>query len=235
MTEYLKKQGFLLVPPELLKRGQMTIATSADNLTLVRWMDTKPVHTLSTYAGAQPEDTAQRWDRSAKERIQVSRPYAIQQYNMFMGGVDLVDRMIAHYPHGFKSKKWYLRICFHFLNVTIVNAWHLFKIKTKQPNYPLLVFKASVATSLMAQSFHLRRRGRPSNESLEEGSYKKRPAPPKMALEVRYDQICHYPKKTETEHPPRCHDKACKRRTRWKCGKCDEPVCPDCMENFHTK
>lgn len=31
-----------------------------------------------------------------------------------MGGVDLMDRMIAHYPHGFKSKKWYFRVFFPF-------------------------------------------------------------------------------------------------------------------------
>lgn len=55
-----------LVPPEQLQRGKMSIATSEDNITLVRWMDRRAVHTLSTYAGSQPEDTAQRWDRTKK-------------------------------------------------------------------------------------------------------------------------------------------------------------------------
>lgn len=40
-----------LVPPEQLHRGQMFIATSDDNITLVRWMDRRAVHTLLTYAG----------------------------------------------------------------------------------------------------------------------------------------------------------------------------------------
>lgn len=228
-----KKVKDCLVEPELLKRGSMSIATSDDNVTLVRWMDTKPVHTLSTYAGSQPEDLAKRWDRSAKETIEVSRPYAVKQYNMFMGGVDLVDRMVAHYPHGFKNKKWYLRIVFHFINVTIVNAWHLYKIKTNQPKYPLLAFKASLASSLMAQAYASKKRGRPSTETPE--PVKKRPAPSKMAQEVRYDGVGHYPGKIETAHPPRCHDKNCKSRTRFQCKKCKEPVCPACMEAFHTK
>lgn len=32
-----------------------------------------------------------------------------------------------------------------------------------------------------------------------------------------------------------CHDDQCRSRTRYKCSKCDEPVCPECMENFHTQ
>lgn len=106
-----------LVEPQLLQRGSCSIATSSDNITIVRCMDNKTVHTISTYAGALPEGTVKRWDRSKKEYIEISRPYSINQYNLFMGGVDLVDRMVAHYPHGFKNKRWYLRIVFHLLNV----------------------------------------------------------------------------------------------------------------------
>lgn len=223
-----------LVAPELLERGNMSIVTSSDNVILVRWKDNKAVHTLSTYCGSQPQDTASRWDRSKKQIIEVNCPYSVQQYNKFMGGVDLVDRMVAHYPHGFKNKKWYLRVFFYFVNVTLVNAWLLFKEKTKHPSYSLLKFKASVATSLMAEAvFTSRKRGRPSTDSPD--PVKKKLAPPKMAAEVRYDGLRHYPKKIETTHAPRCHDKSCKRRTRFICEKCEEPVCPDCMENFHRQ
>lgn len=107
-----------LVSEKLLERGSSSIATSDDNITVVRWKDTKLVHTISTYAGAIPEDTTKRYDRKDKKRTEVSRPFSIQEYNKFMGGVDLMDRMIAHYPHGFKNKKWYLRVFFHFLNVS---------------------------------------------------------------------------------------------------------------------
>ncbi|XP_060845357.1 piggyBac transposable element-derived protein 3-like [Rhopalosiphum padi] len=97
-----------LVKDKLLERGNCSIATSDDNLTVVRWKDTKLVHTISTYAGASPEDITSRYDRKEKKKIEVTRPFAIQEYNKFMGGVDLMDRMIAHYPHGFKNKKWFI-------------------------------------------------------------------------------------------------------------------------------
>lgn len=95
---------------------------------------------ISTYAGAEPEDTVTRYDRKEKKHVEVSRPFAIKEYNKFMGGVDLVDRMIAHYPHGFKSKKWYLRVFFHLLNMSIINSWILYRKYFN--NMPLVTFKA---------------------------------------------------------------------------------------------
>lgn len=64
-----------------------------------------------------------------------------------MGGVDMMDRMIAHYPHGFKNKKWYLRVFFHLLNMAIINSWLLYR-KDVDSTYPLLNFKASIVWTM---------------------------------------------------------------------------------------
>lgn len=58
-----------LVDPKLLQRGWSTMATSDDNITVIRWLDTKAVHTISTYAGVQPEDYTQRYDRKEKKKL----------------------------------------------------------------------------------------------------------------------------------------------------------------------
>jgi len=73
----------------LLERGSSSIATLDDNITVVHWKDSKLVLTISTYAGAIPEDPTMRYDRKDRKKIEVSRPYSIQEYNKFMGGVDL--------------------------------------------------------------------------------------------------------------------------------------------------
>lgn len=78
----------------------------------------------------------------------------------------------------------------------------------------------------------LKKRGRPSN-SVREPPPKKIKSWTKVVPEVRLDGMGHYPKKMDLKNPPRCHDKNCERRTRYICKKCDEPVCPECMENFH--
>lgn len=51
----------------LLQRGWSSVATSDDNITVIKWLDTKAVHTISTYAGTQPEDLAQRYNRKEKK------------------------------------------------------------------------------------------------------------------------------------------------------------------------
>lgn len=56
-----------LLDPKLLQRGWSSVATSDDNITVIRWLDTKPVHTISSYAGTQPEDFIQRYDRKEKK------------------------------------------------------------------------------------------------------------------------------------------------------------------------
>lgn len=63
-----------------------TYATSSDNITVLRWRDNRDA-----------QDKARRWDAKAKQYIEITRPYVIKEYNKFMGGVDLMDRMIAHY------------------------------------------------------------------------------------------------------------------------------------------
>jgi hypothetical protein len=57
----------------------------------------------------------------------------------------------------------------------------------------------------------------------------------KSIPEIRYDGKNHWPKKYEMKSALRCHDNMCRSRTRYKCSKCDEPVCPECMEHFHSQ
>lgn len=229
-----KEAGEQLVPEKLLQRGWNSVTTSDDNITVLRWKDNKAVHTISTYAGSQPEDIAKRWDRKNKKEVLVERPFAIQQYNMFMGGVDLMDRMISYYPHGFKNKKWYLRMFFHLLNMAIVNSWILYRQKVDK-EFPLLNFKAAVATSLLnLGTVEKVKRGR-QGPSFSPPPLKKRALAPRAPLEFRYDGEDHYPEKINVPNAPRCHYRNCKSRTRFKCWKCKEPVCPGCMRGFHSK
>ena len=117
--------------------------------------------------------------------------------------------------------------------MSLVNAWICYREKVEK--IPLLTFKASVATTLIqiGTVANNRKRGRPSTE--EEPVKKKRDPIKRAPTHMRYDGIGHYPGKVEAKQAPRCHDKQCRSRTRYICKKCEEPVCPDCMENFHTK
>lgn len=42
-------------------------------------------------------------------------------------GVDLLDSLIALYWNKIRSKKWYHRLVFHFLDMIIVTTWLLYR------------------------------------------------------------------------------------------------------------
>ncbi|XP_014865728.1 PREDICTED: piggyBac transposable element-derived protein 2-like, partial [Poecilia mexicana] len=67
--------------------------------------------------------TVTRWLKKEQTKISVQRPYSVALYNQHMGGVDLVDQCVAMYPHRRRNKRWYIRVFFHFLDATVVNAW----------------------------------------------------------------------------------------------------------------
>ncbi|KAF3834759.1 hypothetical protein F7725_027317 [Dissostichus mawsoni] len=81
----------------------------------------------STCTGQSPSDVAQRWSKKEKKMLNIQRPFSVKLYNQHMGGVDLMDQCVAMYPHRRKNKRWYIKVFFHFLDVTTVNAWHLTK------------------------------------------------------------------------------------------------------------
>lgn len=197
---------------------------------MTRWVDNKPVHMLSSFAAREPVDVVKRYDRKEKKIVEIQRPFSIQIYNKFMGGIDMADRMVAHYPHALKNKKFYLRIFFHLLNVSIVNAWIVHNT-TINKRLSLVDFKISIISTVFDLSKTNRIRGRPS-VTPPPVVIKKR-ARSGCSAEVRLDGAGHYPDKRNFSSALRCRYKHCSARTRYFCVKCDVPVCPECMKGFH--
>ena len=92
------------------------------NARMVKWYDDRGVQLVSTCCGAQPVSAVSRWDRSKKQSISISCPEVVAMYNRSMGGVDSMDALISYYRIHMKSKKHYLRIFFHLVDLCICNA-----------------------------------------------------------------------------------------------------------------
>lgn len=88
-----------------------------------------------------------------------------------MGGVDLTDCMIAHYPDGFKNGRCYLRVFFHFVNMCLVNVWILYSMNHEK--IELFQFKASVTSSMINVGSMPKNRGRPSGNNESESPHQK--------------------------------------------------------------
>ena len=93
----------------------------------------------------------------------------VKKYNEFMGGVDLMDSLISLYKIHIRSHKFYHKIIYHMLDVTVVNSWLLYRRDCNSAQVPLKDvlplkdFKLSVANSLVLAGKVLhKRQGKPS-------------------------------------------------------------------------
>ncbi|GFS38330.1 piggyBac transposable element-derived protein 3 [Nephila pilipes] len=84
-------------------------------ISVTAWKDNKTVIMASTFAVEKPLGKVMRYDKKIKNRVEITRPHVIEEYNKNMGGVDLLDSIIARYKILMKSKKWYMRIFFSFV------------------------------------------------------------------------------------------------------------------------
>ena len=169
------------------------------SLHTVKWYDNRSVSLLSNYIGAHPVTEVDRWDGKQKKVIKVPCPAVVREYNKNMGGVDLLDSLIALNRNKIRSKKWYHRLIFHFIDVTIVTAWLLYKRDysstgmRKEEQMKLYTFKSYIAESLCKSGKNLeRKRGHPKSTIAGEYEEKRRRGPatpipvPDVCLDARY-------------------------------------------------
>lgn len=101
--------------------------TSNDGVCLraVKWFDKRPVTLLSSFAAAELLGEVSHSDKTKKEAVQVPCP-SIVLLSKFMGGVDLLDLLITLYRTTVRSKKYYMHLFCHFLDMALVTAWLLY-------------------------------------------------------------------------------------------------------------
>ncbi|CAF3757542.1 unnamed protein product [Rotaria socialis] len=187
-------------------------------LCVTRWYDNNVVNYLSTLHGCQPIDSVQRWSSKEKTHVLIARPNVIKAYNEHMGGVDLVDMLISLYRINVRSKKYYIKIIFHLIDLSVVNAWLLYRRHCSQLKLPqknvmfLLSFRINVASILLKSSPPsppIIKRGRPSlesraklNENQSTNTLRTAPTPIPHSS-TRFDKFDHWP---ITTSKGRCRD-----------------------------
>ena len=201
------------------------------DLSAVKWHDNKCVSLLSTYCAIEPMDTAERWDKTEKDKVAVPRPHIVATYNKFMGGADLLDSLLALYRIPVRSKKYYHRIIWHFLDTAVVQAWLLYRRNmaadgiAKKLQMTLLQFKASISRCLAKEGkVNGVKRGRPSC-SMDIQIAAKAKRGPMAALPdtaIRTDALGHWP---VFMNKGRCNRPGCKGTPKVKCEKCNTYLC----------
>lgn len=210
----------------------------------VMWLDNKPVTLASSFVGEHPKEKVKRFCKKSKRYIDVNCPNVIRHYNRHMGGVDLLDSLIGKHKIKMRTRKWYMRLFYHLLDVMLINSWLLYKRNEQQRQTnscfkKLREFRLEVAKALCLSGPSLmRKRGRPSSfvSDMLEGRKKKKPKATVPPVDARTDVIEHFPLWSNTRQ--RCKMPACKGKSYITCQKCDVALClnkdKNCFLSFHT-
>ena len=109
-----------------LNVGEYHFATS-ENLLAVLWHDRRDVFLLST-AHNQSVTSVMKRPKGSREKVSVPCPTCVQDYNMYMGGVDLSDQHLSYYSlTQRRTLKWWKKVFWRMIDISILNAWIIFK------------------------------------------------------------------------------------------------------------
>lgn len=98
-------------------------------MTVIQWQDNKLVLLASSYVGAEPISSIERYNKNEHKKISIPCPQIVKHYNTYMGGVDLCDMLIALYKTKYKCKKWYFPIFIQIIDICVNNTWILFRVR----------------------------------------------------------------------------------------------------------
>lgn len=220
---------------KLLKRGEYDWSTSDTGLTAVKWKDKRSVHLLSNYHN--PEDVT---EVSRKEKdgtiTKIPCPKVLHDYNQNMNSVDKFDQMKGVYEIDRKSKKWWHRIFWYFIDASIVNAFILYK-ECGSPPKSLKDFRRDISRSLVSPALVLSRNTVPQKRKSDSPVQikKKKPHVPRT---VRLESSAHQPQRGTRRRCAKCSTKAKQVRTDWLCSVCKVPLClgknKTCFQEYHN-
>jgi len=87
----------------------------------------RPRRIHAAAAAATPPVRRRRTTATAALPDQRIKPHVNADYNAYMGGVDRSDQHKSYYSVGRKSKKWWRYVMWYILNVSIYNAYFVWK------------------------------------------------------------------------------------------------------------
>lgn len=144
-----------------------------------------------------------------------------------MGGTYLMDQNISTYRLGIRSKKWWWCIFTWLIDVSISNAWILYK-KGHNTQLSQLDFRRNIAqTYLKKYENPPKTAGRPSTSKFSVSCNR-------ISDDLRYDGLNHLLTYVPN-NKRRCAGEGCPTSARTMCTKCDVGLCLECNVIFHTR
>ena len=143
-----------------LKKHESLFYTSiCKSMLLSVWYDSKVVYLLSNigdnnFAEIQRKKKIKEHELTSNTQAtfrisNITCPNTIKRYSQTSHGVDFLDQMISYYQSDNKSRKWYMPIVTHLLQISLYNSFILYR-KAKKKNMSFITYQESVIRSLIA-------------------------------------------------------------------------------------
>ncbi|CAH1982255.1 unnamed protein product [Acanthoscelides obtectus] len=217
-TMRINRKGIPQAIKVKLQRGE-TVARFRRKLMIQKWRDKKDVLMISTIH----DDSMKKIAARSKE---IEKPACVIDYNASMGGVDLSDYYLHFYGIArTRVIKYYMKMFFHFLSVTTLNAFQIYKKiggKLKRMNFLLELGEKVVEKYSKPLQMKKRRSRTPMPTRLIERHFRSIIAPTTKAKPTKRCVVCAEQKK--------------RKESRYWCLECRTGLCPaPCFGIYHTK
>lgn len=212
-----------------MKRGDFDYRISNTDITVYKWKDNRIVYFASNFHGSEEVTTLRtQKDGSRKE---ISCPLVVKDYNANMGGVDKADQLRGSYGVNRRSRKWWHRLFWGFMDITFINAYVIYcKMFEKVPT---LEFRRKISLGLI--SMNEPKKGRKSLKPIA----KRRKYNYSVSDEIRLGNlgkhwVVYEPNRGRCEM---CSTKAIQSRPHSKCSACGVFLCSNekknCFLEYH--
>ena len=200
-----------------------------------KWKDKREVLMITTKFHPEMIETANSYNQTK------SKPKEVSEYNLNMAGIDRSDQLTSYYSCPRKSIRWYKKVMFHLVDITVVNSFLLYREITKS-KISLLQFREAIIKDLFGISPDIK----DGRKLVKHGSINNPRGCGKLgrehmtALQHILEKIplpSGYNRKSYFLRCRQCSKSGKRGQTSWRCSRCEEkpPLCVgNCFANFHS-
>lgn len=198
------------------------------SLLAIKWHDKRDVHMLTTI---NKDGVGPTKKKDPLTNATIEKPLAVLDYNANMGGVDKSDMQIHFVDCARKTMKWYKKLFFHLLDMSLLNSYNMYRIKNNKKRQTLGEFRIELVRQLIEKYGQSRGSGRRTSSNHH----------PKRLIDRHFPSLIFYeegktPKQLTCVVCSQSVRKEKKRsKTRYECSDCNVVLCiTDCFREYHT-
>lgn len=213
-----------------MKKGDMMTKKLPGGVLALQWKDKRVVTMLSMMHDASMVQK-QRRSRHAPGGIEnVMKPTMIEEYNKHMGGVVKSDQLLSYYGFSHRTVKWWRRVFFHLLDMSVVNAYVLYRKTTNNKRITHENFHIKLASELLVKAGQ-------QQQQLQTRHHFSLPPPSQLTERHFLEKIPLLQSGCPTQL--NCHVCSAKKgrsrvTTTYQCKQCKVPLCVvPCNELYH--